>query len=141
MPRSCVCLSCVLCELVIQDHATRNKSLIHMFNHVVVAGFPTRMHRACVMVSITDGRGISRGRLEILDPENKVVVFGASQVDFTDPNIIIDLCYEFRDIEFHKEGRHIINFWLGGELVVMRPFTVQLHQPGPVAHESESNSN
>ena len=128
MARSCVCLSCVLCELVIQDHASRNKSLIHMFNQILVAGLPTRMHRLCVLVSITDGRGANQGRLEFCDPDGDVLVRGLSQVVFTDPTLVFDLCYEFRDVIFRKEGRHTVSFWLGEELVIMRPFTVQVHK-------------
>ena len=130
-PKSCVCLSCILCELVIQDQETKNRSLINMFNHVMVAQLPARMHRLSILVSITDGRGQSQGKLEIVDPEGAPVIRGVNPVVFRDPTVIFDLCYEFRDVVFHKEGRHNINFWLGDDLVVMRPFTITCR---PVPH-------
>ena len=129
-PKSCVCLSCILCELVIQDQETKNKSLINMFNHVMVAALPARMHRLSVMISITDGRGASSGKLEILDPDGTPVIRGTNPVTFHDPIVIIDLCYEFRDVLFHKPGRYSINFWLGDDLIVMRPFTITC-RPAP----------
>lgn len=131
MPRSCVCLACVLCELVIQDQETRNKSLINTFNHVMVAALPAQMYRLSVLVSITDGRGEAEGRLELHDPEGVVMIRGVSRVPFRDPTVIFDLCYEFRDVSFRREGRYTVNFWLGDDLIVMRPFMVQCRQNVP----------
>ncbi len=131
MPQSCVCLACIVCELVLQDQDSRNKSLINMFNHVIVVALPAQMYRLCVLVSITDGRGEAEGRLELRDPDGELLITGASQVKFTDPNVVFDLCHEFRDIVFRKEGRYHFNFWLGGELVVMRPFVVRVRAPAP----------
>lgn len=125
MPQSCVCLACILCETVLQDQQTKNKSLINMFNHVMIGQFPAQMYRLSVLVSITDGRGESEGRLEIDDPDDEPVIQAVTRIQFHDPTVIYDLCFEFRDVVFRKAGRYSVNFRLGDELVVMRPFQVK----------------
>src|SRR5919198_1052031 len=51
------CVAIVICNEVIEDKWTNNKTLVGLFNSIAAPGLPAHHHRMFIMVSLTDGRG------------------------------------------------------------------------------------
>ena len=55
-------LAMLLCDYLILDAETRNKSLIGIFHRIQALKFPVRHDRMHVFVALTDGHGEYTGR-------------------------------------------------------------------------------
>src|SRR4029450_1227465 len=51
------CIAIIICNEVIEDKATSNKTLVSIFNTIGTPGLPCQHPRMFVMASFTDGRG------------------------------------------------------------------------------------
>ena len=51
------CIAIVICNEVIEDKTTSNKTLVSIFNTIGTPGVPCQHPRMYVMASLTDGRG------------------------------------------------------------------------------------
>ncbi|MFH0911125.1 MAG: hypothetical protein V1918_06450 [Planctomycetota bacterium] len=133
--RSCVCLTIELCELVIDDIRTRNKSLIHIFNQINVEALPVQLRRLFVYVTLTDGRGQQDASIKIVGPmqapegredlQPKELLSLHGPIEFKDPNAIVEMIFEFRDLVIPEEGKYHVEFWVGRDTLFSRPFYVK----------------
>ncbi len=130
MPRkACECLAIDLCELIIDDIHSRNKSLIHMFTRIVAPALPVRFYRFCVYVALTDGRGEQEARLEIVRPSQTPLLEMRGAVKFPDPTQVVELVFEFHDLIFPEEGKYAVNCYVGDSAIISRPFHLSLAKP------------
>ena len=51
------CLAIIVCEGVIEDLRSRNKTIVNTFNRIFSAAFPVSQDRLTVFVSLTNGHG------------------------------------------------------------------------------------
>ena len=80
----------ILCEQVIEDKYTNNKSLIGIFNLIVVPHIPWQFPRMFIMGSFTDGRGTIDIQLIIKNPSHQEVFNAKGPAEFTDPTAVYD---------------------------------------------------
>jgi hypothetical protein len=103
------CLAIVLCDYVIEDKATNNKSLIGLFNRIHAAKFPCSHPRMVIYVSITDGRGNTALEVFLERARDRREVFKAhGQVEFREPNHVIDLVFDLRGVVFEESGAYFV---------------------------------
>ncbi|MHC4600302.1 MAG: DUF6941 family protein [Planctomycetota bacterium] len=103
------CLAIVLCDYVIEDKATNNKSLIGLFNRVNATDFPCQHPRMVIFISLTDGRGPTILEVFLERAENRDEIFKAEgNVDFKDPNHVIDIVFDLRGVTFKEPGTHFV---------------------------------
>jgi len=134
MPRkACECLAIDLCELVIEDIHTRNKSLIHMFNRIVAPALPVSFYRFCVYVALTDGRGEQEARLEIVRPTQAPLLEMRGTVKFPDPTQVVEMVFEFHDLVFPETGKYAVNCYVGDSAIISRPFYLSLAREARLA--------
>ena len=75
------CLAMLLCDYLILDAETHNKSLIGIFNRVQAAKFPVRHDRMHVFVALTDGHGDYNASLRIRTSGGKQILSLDGKVD------------------------------------------------------------
>ena len=121
----------VVCERVIIEDQTKNKTLVSIFNNISVRGFPCRHDRLCVYVALTNGQGSSKISLVLKVIEDGSKVFSADgQVDFQDVHQTVEVIFNIRDFMFYKAGAYAFEVYAGDEYVFENRFTVNLVGPG-----------
>ena len=124
------CLMVAVCEAVVIDQMTNNKSLINMFNRVHAVGFPVLHPRLCVVVSLTNGRGTLPLVMRMKHLSSDEVIHSMSgRVVFGDPMAVHDLVFDFRGVLFSKAGDYVVELVSGERIVGQRRFAVELGRP------------
>jgi len=121
------CLALVLCEQVIQDLRTKNLTLVNIFNTIAApfrASRPRQHERLSIFVSLTNGRGNSRGKLIVHDAEGNEVFHGEGDVRFPDPVAVVEMTFDIRGLPLPSDGEYRIQFWCDDSLVGQRCFRV-----------------
>jgi hypothetical protein len=124
------CLSLVLCENVIEDKRTNNKSLIGLFNRITGPTLPLLYPKLCIVVSLTGGRGTVPINIRISSLQNNEEILKLSgEVTFNDSLAVIDLVLECRNVPFKKAGVHAMTVYAGTEqMIVERRFEVSVNE-------------
>lgn len=121
------CLALILCDYVIEDKLTNNKSLIGLFNRIHAHQLPAVHPRMCVVVSLTNGRGKMPIRLRIASLINDEEIFQATgEVTFNDPLAVCDLVFDLRQIPFKTEGAYSITVFYENIPLIERRFIVSV---------------
>jgi hypothetical protein len=122
------CVALILCDAVIEDVRTHNKSLINMFNGVLSPQVPVRHDKMCAYASFTSGRGTVPIVLRICyDKEyEEDVLHLPSEVVFAgnNPMGVVDMVFEIRGLLFTRFGNYTFEVLCDGVPLLARRFTV-----------------
>lgn len=128
-----ICLALVLCDSVIEDFRTRNKSLINMFNGILSPAVPVRHDKMCAFAAFTGGRGQMPISLRLCyDKEyehDMLRLGGAIQFPQDDPNAVVDLVFEIRGFVFPQFGNYTFELMCDEVPLMTRRFTVTKAPP------------
>ncbi|HEY3332508.1 MAG TPA: hypothetical protein VGK19_20935 [Capsulimonadaceae bacterium] len=123
------CLSVIICNEVIEDKRTNNKTLVSLFNGIVINTLPATHPRMFIMASLTDGRGKWPVSFIIRDPEgNKILHFDGEAV-FQDPLSVLDISVEVQGLALPSVGVYFVDLMTGAYPLGHRRFTVYMNQP------------
>ncbi len=128
------CLAILLCDYVIEDKATNNKSLIGIFNRIHASAFPCQHARLVIFLSLTDGRGRTPVEVFIENADDRTETFKAEgSVDFKDPRQVVDLVFDLRGVKFDKPGAYFAGVRTAkGRTLAERRFNVdKVEGPAP----------
>lgn len=121
------CLALILCDYIIEDKLTGNKSLIGLFSHILTNQLPCVHNRMCVVVSLSNGRGEIPIKLSITSLSNSEKIFEATgKVAFNDPLAVCDLVFDLRQVPFKTEGTYVIAVSYESTQLLERRFTVKV---------------
>ena len=126
-----ICVSIILCDLVIEDKRTHNKSFIGTFNQIWSPHIPAKHDRMFVVVTLTECHGRHELALEFTrdtqDGEVQVLQM-QGELNTPDPLTVVDLIFEVRGFPLESSGKHTIKVKAqpGGEILSQRHFTVNL---------------
>lgn len=127
------CLTLVLCDAVIEDRRTRNKSLINMFNGILTSQVPMRHERMCAFAAFSGGRGQVPIALRLsLDEDYATDLLRlGGMVDFpaSDPKAVVDMVFEIRGFVFPVYGHYTFEILADDFPLMMRRFTVAASPP------------
>ena len=115
-------LAMLICDYVIRDADTQNKSLIGIFNRITAQSFPVRHDRMHVFVALTDGHGDYKATLQVRKPSGETVLTLDGQVKMPDPLAVAELNFQLRGLVIPEPGRYTVEFSCDGELLVDRQF-------------------
>jgi hypothetical protein len=118
------CIAIVICNEVIEDKRTNNKTLVGLFNQINVPGFPAVHGRLFVMGSFTDGMGECDLSFRLSDPDNNEIVKVNGRLKFEDPLAVRDIVFEMHGVPFKREGSHSVEVWIGDKYRTCRRFQV-----------------
>ncbi|MFN3649070.1 MAG: DUF6941 family protein [Armatimonadota bacterium] len=122
------CLSVIVCNEIIEDKWTNNKTLISLFNSIGAPELPATHPRMFLMVSLTDGRGHWPLTLEIEAPSGEQLFKAEGDLHFDDPLAVQDVVVEVRGLPLPEEGEYRVGVALGGQPLASRRFTVVLEE-------------
>ena len=124
-------LAMLLCDYLILDAETHNKSLIGIFNRVNFSKFSVRHDRMHIFVALTDGHGEYTASLKIKSSTGKELLSLNGKVDMRDPLGVAEINFNIRGLVIPEPGRYFVEFWCDRELIVDRHFdaTVWDHPP------------
>jgi hypothetical protein len=127
------CLALVLCDAVIEDVRTHNKSLINMFNGILSQQVPVRHDKMCAFAAFTGGRGPVPISLRLcFDPEyEKDLMRLGGTIDFPqdNPQAVVDMVFEIRGFIFPQFGQYTFEIICDDVPIMARRFTISKAQP------------
>jgi hypothetical protein len=106
------CVAIVLCNEVIEDKRTNNKTLVSLFNTTVVDQLPSFQPRMFIMASLTNGLGHWPLTVRIINPSNVEVLRINGEVAFDDPLVVLDVVMEVRMLPLDEAGVYLLMCWL-----------------------------
>lgn len=121
----------IVCDRVITDAATQEKTLVGTFNQLNSISFPCICPRMTVFVGVTNGRGSIETEIRCVnESEQNAIVFGMKGIiPFNNPNDVIEMGFQFNNIQFPKAGQHAIQLFCEGELILQRRFNLLTIKP------------
>ena len=120
------CIAIVICNEVIEDKRTNNKTLVGLFNRIEAPQLPATHPRMFIMASLTNGLGHWPITFRISSPSGKEIMRVDGQGDFQDPLVVADLVVEVRGLTLEEEGIHFVDLYVGSEISnIQRRFAVE----------------
>lgn len=118
----------IICDRVITDAATHEKTLVSTFNQIFARAFPCVHPRMTIFVAVTNGRGPTEAEIKCVnESDENTPVFGMKgMVPFSDPNHVVEMSFQFNNVPFPKPGLHCIEFFCDQELVLQSRFQVSI---------------
>lgn len=119
-------IALIICDRVITDAITHEKTLVSTFNQILAKSFPCTHPRMTIFVAVTNGRGSTDAQIKCVnETDQDTVVFGMTgSIPFADPNHVVEMSFRFNNVTFAKPGLHCIEFLCDGELILQSRFTV-----------------
>jgi hypothetical protein len=121
-----ICVATLLCNEVIEDVRSHNKSAIGIFNAIQTPSLPATHPRMFLMVSLTNVKGNAAVRMVLRSPSGKSVANIEGKIDNGDPLATYDLVIELLSIPLEEEGVHVMDVFSGDHHVGGRRFSVML---------------
>lgn len=109
-------LALVVCERVIIEQGTGNKTLVGVFNAITSPVFPAVHPFLSIYLSLTNGSGSKNVELRLVRGAG-VVIAASSTVEFDTPNAVVEIIYRFRNVAFLEPGMHSFEVYADEELI------------------------
>lgn len=123
--RECpACIAIVVCNEIIEDRWTNNKTLVSLFSSITAVELPAQHARMFIMASLTDGRGDWPVVVRIESPGGEELFKAEGSIQFEDPLAVHDLVIEVRGLPLPETGEYHVGLLCGGRLLGSRRFSV-----------------
>ena len=112
--------------MIWHDSFSGKHSLLGTFSQLNSSKFPFVHHRLSVYVVVTEGRGIVKLRLKLIDVDEQrppVVQIEVEQ-PFCDPTAINESAFTFNNLPFVAPGDYRLQLFADGEFVMERRLPV-----------------
>jgi hypothetical protein len=126
-----ICVALVICDVIVEDKRSGNKTLVGLFNSIVAPQFPAVHPRMFLMASLTSGRGTWPFTFRITAPSGRELLRMEEAARFVDPLAVHDVVVELRNLPLEETGVHFVDLMLMDLPVANRRFTVQTESPSP----------
>ncbi len=125
-------IALLICDRVITDAVTHEKTLVSTFNQVLAKSLPCVHPRMTIFVAVTNGRGTTEAEIRCVNESHgQIEVFGMKgSIPFADPNQVVEMSFRFNNVTFANPGLHCIEFLCDGDLVLQSRFNVGIVGPG-----------
>jgi len=124
-------IALIICDRVITDAVTHEKTLVSTFNRILAPSFPCVHPRMTIFVAVTNGRGTTEAEIKCVnESDQNATIFGMKgSIPFSDPNHVVEMSFQFNNVAFPKPDLHGIEFLCDGELILQRRFEVTILKP------------
>ena len=120
-------LALIICDQLITDERTKKKTLVGIFNNLRVNSLPATHPEMIVFVSVRGGQGRYEAELKLChQATDSPAIKVGGEIQFRDPFHVIEVAYRLRGVPFSLQGAHCFEFYCNGELILSRPFNVDL---------------
>ena len=121
-----ICVAIVICNEIIEDKRTSNKTLVSLFNSVGVPSLPATHPRLFLMASLTNLREELPVTFSIKGPSGQEALrVNGSVSSGGDPLTVVDMVVEVLGLPIGEEGVHFVDVLTGDSLLGSRRFTVR----------------
>ena len=127
----CVCLT--LCNEVVEDARTHNKSVFSIFNGIGAAQVPTMYPRLSILASVTNAEPDSAVKVAIILPSGAEMISADGKTLGEDKNSVTDFPIELQGVVFPEAGIYSLTLSVNGDLIAQRPFSVFIGTPQQAA--------
>jgi len=124
-----VCVATVICNEVIEDRRSGNKTVVGIFNAIGTTQLPATHPRMTVMASVTNAEREVTVKLILRGPEGKEILSADAKVPARGPGDVIDLLFELNNITFNEHGDFIFEIFYNDDVIGARRFMVVEHKP------------
>ena len=120
------CLAIVVCNEVIEDKRTNNKTLVGLFNCILVPSVPA--HHPClwVLVSLSGGEGQYAVELVIKLPSGHQLAAVQGQIKLAREADVLDAAFAFPQFPLPEAGVYTVDLLVNGHPTAYRKFVVQV---------------
>ena len=120
-----VCVAVIVCNEIIEDKRSSNKTLVGLFNAIAVPALPATHPRLFLFASLTDIHADTPVSFSLRAPSGQE----ALRIDGVagsggDPLAVVDLVVEVVGLNITEEGVHFVDVLCGETLLSSRRFTV-----------------
>jgi hypothetical protein len=123
------CVSIVVCDSVIEDIRTRNKTLVGLFNGITAPSAPATHARMFIMVALTDGRGEQDIVVGVDSPSGQRIFEGGVKIKFDNPLVVHDLVLELQQMVLPEFGEYYVGVYVGKKRIASRRFSLLKVKP------------
>jgi hypothetical protein len=125
------CVSVVICNEIIEDKRTNNKTLVSLFNSIYVQNLPSAHPRMFIMASLTDATGKWPISFIVRAPSGEQVMKFEAEAAFQDPISVLDMSVEVLGLSLPEAGVYFVDIMTGPRLLGNRRFTVMKRAATP----------
>jgi len=120
-----ICVAIIICNEIIEDKRTSNKTLVSLFNSIGVPSLPATHPRLFLLASLTNLREELPIGFSIKSPSgHELLRIDGRASNGGDPLGVIDLVVEVLGLTLGEEGVHFVDVISGDTLLGSRRFTV-----------------
>lgn len=122
----------LVCDYVIEDSATKKKSLVGIFTHLQSLTFPFLHHQMGLYFCLTDAQGTYQFEISLVYLNTDFLMAKAKLplVEIPDRLQIADFCLTLNNLAFPGPGRYEFRLFADGEIVAQKDFSVmQMTRP------------
>jgi hypothetical protein len=119
-----ICVAVIICNDVIEDKRTSNKSLIGLFNAISAPQLPVTHPRMNVIASLTNAGADLPISLHITAPSGAEVMKAEGNVPMNDPLAVVDVVFEVNGLPIEELGTYMIDIFTGSNHLGGRRFQV-----------------
>lgn len=118
-------IAIIVCERVITEAKTNNKTIVSTFNQIIAAKFPCVHGMVCAFVSLTNGSGQKQVELILRRQSDSAEMLKAGgPVVFENPNHVIEMIFNLKNCPFTEPGLYAFEVQVDGEFIFDRRFNV-----------------
>ena len=120
------CIAIIICNEIIEDKQTSNKTLVSLFNSILVQAIPGSHARMFLLASFADGEGEWPISISIRSPQGKELLRAENVSVFSDPTAVMDIVIEVRGLPLESEGAYFVDVAVDNSVLAYRRFTVNM---------------
>jgi hypothetical protein len=109
-------LAIVICERIITEALTNNKTIVGTYNTVRTSGFPVRPPGMAIYVSLTNTTGSKKIEMRATHSRQEIGRFGAV-VEFSGPSHVFELIFNLKDMFFPYPGLYTFEIFADDEYI------------------------
>lgn len=115
----------LVCDQVLKDEATKNSSLIGVFNRIAAIRFPATHARLTVYVSVIDAQGAYHLRLELVRLDDEMAIGrGDADVTVQDRFLPAEWMFELHGLVFEQPGEYEFRLWVNERFLGSKSLSV-----------------
>ena len=124
-----LCVAIIICNEIIEDKTTNNKTLVGLFNSISVSALPAMHPRLFFFASVTHIQGDQPLSFTITSPTGKEILRADGAVSSGgDIGAVIDLTLQVLGLTVGEEGMHSLNVVSGQTVLGSRSFSVLMQK-------------
>jgi hypothetical protein len=116
----------VVCDSIHIDPSTGKRYLLGTFSIIHAVEFPATHPVLCLYVSMTNGRGDTPIRIQLIDAdeEREPIFVNEAEVPFDDPRTVVEMGIVLQNITFEAPGEYRFQLFASDEFLMERRILV-----------------